>query len=198
MTKIEIKSHPGTFIKLDDNVAEKIGGWGWYLLKRGYAMARIRGNSKKMVRISRAVIWASTGEWPPTDMVVDHINHDLLDNQISNLRVVTQSLNMRNRIKNKKTISKYKGVGVNKRNMAYIGYITLVTNGESKRLYGSRTKNQKIAGMARDCLADLIGGFLRPNFPHMTFKEKWEYIGEGQRNRILHSLTNNGITPKVV
>lgn len=49
---------------------------------------------------------------PPHPLVVDHINHNGLDNRKANLRVVTYAQNSLNRpyIKSKSSPSKYKGV----------------------------------------------------------------------------------------
>ena len=47
---------------------------------------------------------------PPDNMVVDHINHDTLDNRRSNLRICTHKQNLANRKKHKLATSKYKGV----------------------------------------------------------------------------------------
>lgn len=49
----------------------------------------------------------------PAGMVVDHINHDALDNRRANLRVCTQSQNLGNQIR-KLGSSKYKGVSWHK------------------------------------------------------------------------------------
>jgi hypothetical protein len=191
MKVVEIKSRPGVFIKFDDVVAEKIGHWGWCLMKNGYVVAHLPGSGQKsnMVLCGRAVIWAVTGEWPRKGMEVDHINHDKLDNQAINLREVSPSINQRNRIPVK---GKYKWVPFEERRGTYVGSVHLRVNGKPIKLYSSRTKNRKQAAQAADCISELLGGFLFPNFPKVSFEEKWKRIGEGQRSQILHSIESHG------
>ncbi len=51
---------------------------------------------------------------PPEAMVVDHINHNGLDNRRSNLRICTKEQNARNRKPNTSRNGKYKGVHFDK------------------------------------------------------------------------------------
>lgn len=77
---------------------------------RGRAIQRGKANSEAFTAVQSAgyacgiidrvqylkhrVVWAiHTGEWPPEDMVIDHIDGDRLNNRISNLRCVTQQEN---------------------------------------------------------------------------------------------------------
>lgn len=57
-----------------------------------YAMGKIRINGR-----TRSMLLHRWIMRPTTGMVVDHINHDTLDNRRSNLRIVTQIENMQNR-----------------------------------------------------------------------------------------------------
>jgi len=52
-------------------------------------------------------------------LVVDHINHNTLDNRKENLRICTRSQNGRNRKISKNKSSKYKGVNFHKGNMKW-------------------------------------------------------------------------------
>jgi hypothetical protein len=61
---------------------------------KGYVRLRLFG---KGIRAHR-IIWCMTyGEWPADGMDIDHIDGDRLNNDISNLRVVSKSINARNR-----------------------------------------------------------------------------------------------------
>jgi hypothetical protein len=59
--------------------------------------------------LHRLILDAKKGEY------VDHINGDLLDNRKSNLRLCSNSQNIRNQNKHKDNTSGYKGVSYNKR-----------------------------------------------------------------------------------
>lgn len=72
---------------VDKEVFKKYGHLSWYLSDTGYAMRKLAG---EVVRLHRLVVCA------PEGMVVDHLNGDKLDNRKSNLRICTQSDNMRN------------------------------------------------------------------------------------------------------
>jgi hypothetical protein len=196
--QIEIKSRPGTFITLDADVAGKIGHWGWCLRPDGRACAHILGSGSsrtmgKNVLLARAVIWAVTGQWPEKDKHVDHINHDVLDNQISNLRMVIRSQNMRNMLKHKVNSSKYYGVIFDKRRNNWHGRSHIRTEGKGAFIISSCTPDEVLAATAADCIRDLIGGFLPRNFPELSFLEKWKSIGEPQRRQIFRSMAKNNV-----
>ena len=62
--------------------------------KDGYLEVGIQGVSYRIHR----VIWAiATGEWPPEDKDIDHVNGDRADNRWQNLRLATRSENIVNR-----------------------------------------------------------------------------------------------------
>lgn len=69
----------------------------WYLhwnpdTKSFYVVGRVRVQGRlKKIQLHRLIMS------PSDDMVVDHINHDTLDNRRSNLRVVTDAQNLQNR-----------------------------------------------------------------------------------------------------
>ncbi|GIO63557.1 HNH endonuclease [Paenibacillus cineris] len=89
----------------------------WHVVVRNKGTLRyVRGKSKEsnyknQILLHRLITKA------PADKIVDHINHNTLDNRISNLRVVTQAENMQNRrgaARNNRS-SRIRGVTWNKR-----------------------------------------------------------------------------------
>lgn len=92
----KVKEYPNTWcVKWDTHVNS------YYVL----GMLKKEDGSKTSVRLHRFIVDA------PNGMVVDHINHDTLDNRKNNLRIVTNKQNQQNKkIKRSNTISGIMGV----------------------------------------------------------------------------------------
>lgn len=76
--------------KIDLEDIEKCKKYKWCLNDAGYVIS-MGGKERKRLRLHRFLINA------PNNMVVDHINHDVLDNRKNNLRICTQHENTFNR-----------------------------------------------------------------------------------------------------
>jgi len=100
----EIKLSNGNIALIDDDDFEMVSKWKWQENQRGYAKGKVRINDDwKTVSMHRFIMK------PPSDKVVDHINHNKLDNRKSNLRICTPQQNSANVPKLSKT-KNYKGV----------------------------------------------------------------------------------------
>lgn len=89
--------------------------------KTVYAKSCERTNEGKIktIRMHRLITRATPG------MVVDHINHDTLDNRKSNLRVVTQKENLRNTRLSKRNRSGFCGVSYMKEKRKFVARISV-------------------------------------------------------------------------
>lgn len=86
--EVTIKGHRVLFDKEDFNLVSQ---YRWYINDSGYAVWRgIKDGKKQTIRMHRLIMNA------PSDKVIDHINHNKLDNRKTNLRICTQSENMLN------------------------------------------------------------------------------------------------------
>lgn len=103
--------------------------------------------------------------------LVDHINHNGLDNRKANLRLATAAQNARNRqkCKSKKT-SKYKGVCWHKRDKKWTGRILV----NSKSIALGYFEDEKEAARAYDRAArKYYGEYAEPNFERLPAVHKW-------------------------
>lgn len=78
-----------------DAVDQHLAAWRWYRLANGYVVrTEIVAGRKRMVYLHRQITGLDRG---PSHKVVDHVDHDQLNNRRANLRVGSTSLNMQNR-----------------------------------------------------------------------------------------------------
>lgn len=98
-----IKLGHGEWTIVDADKEDLLNKYLWYSTKQGYAVTNIKkedGTWKTGVRMHRMIL--------QTDMLVDHINGDTLDNRITNLRPCTDKQNAYNAKKQDRSV--YKGV----------------------------------------------------------------------------------------
>jgi hypothetical protein len=128
----------GRYVIVDDCDHELLSQYRWYL-HAGYAS----GGSVAQRELGHTFMHRIINQ-TPDGMDTDHINHDTLDNQRSNLRSVTRSQNLMNAGKHKGKASKYKGVWL-KANIGMWG-CAIAVNGESINLGCHKT--QRSAALA--------------------------------------------------
>ena len=102
----KIKLARGEYTLVDNDDYENLMAFRWYVSCFGYV---VRAVGKRKVIMHRVV--ANT----PKGMMTDHINRNKLDNRKENLRICTNSENQYNRLGNKGSASKYKGVAFSKK-----------------------------------------------------------------------------------
>lgn len=137
MVKISISD--GKYAIVDEDSLPIVSRIKWYLHSQGYATS-----SGSRVLMHRLILGVDS------DMYVDHINGDRLDNRKSNLRLVTPVENSKYRTKlNKNNTSKHRGVFItedgtfhayiysNKKKVG-LGYFKSFTDAVAARLKAER------------------------------------------------------------
>ena len=92
--------------KIDIDDIDKVKEYRWGLYNRGYVICTNKSNKTSLHRFIMNC---------PKDKVVDHINHDKLDNRKCNLRICTQQQNTINKCKSKVNTSGHTGVSWHKK-----------------------------------------------------------------------------------
>lgn len=117
--KITSKTYGNIDIKLDDNDYEKVVSMGkWSVSRdRGKFYFHKRISKDKKITLHRFIMGF------PINGYVDHINHDTLDNRKSNLRICSNSDNLRNGLLRSNNTSGYKGISWDKSRKKWTAYI---------------------------------------------------------------------------
>lgn len=139
---------------VDDDKAEEVSKFSWsgnYNSKtRSYSVMRLeKGNA---IRLSRFLMN------PPEGFVVDHINGDVFDNRVGNLRVCTREQNLLNKKVYRNSKTGVKGVHINN------GYIRMEIRRKGKRItkQGFKTINEAAKEYNRLAI-EMFGEFARLN-----------------------------------
>ena len=116
-----------------------------------------------------------------TDLIVDHINHNTLDNRKENLRTVTRKENSRNGRKRPNNKTGYTGVSVPSRSTVLYYNVWICV--DYKNIFVGRYFNLEQAAMAYDVSAlKYFGEFAGLNFPDKDYASM-------DADKILHTGT---------
>jgi hypothetical protein len=123
----EIPLTKGYVAIVDDEDYERLISYSWQAKpnKDGFKAYAVRKRNKKLEFMHRVIMCVND-----SDIHIDHINGDTMDNRKSNLRICSRSQNGGNRVRNRSmSSSKYKGVNFHKRDKLWTARIN--KNGKS-------------------------------------------------------------------
>ena len=150
MQKIELTQ--GKYAIVDDGDFDDLNQFNWCFHNSGYAVRGVRVSGKVTLQWMHRIITNC-----PADMDVDHINHDKLDNQKSNLRVCSTSENCHNQqMHSVAKTSRFKGVYFDKQANKWRAQIKL--NNKNKYL-GLFTNEIDAAIAYNNAAIELFGEF---------------------------------------
>jgi hypothetical protein len=137
----------------------------WYVSNSGYVVRSLSGQS---VALHREIMGLVHGRELSKDEVVDHINHDTLDNRTCNLRTASRSENQYNRIPIRETKSGFKGVSFHRSSEKWQAMIGL--GGKTHHLGIFHNIHEAAASYDQAAIKH-YGRFAKTNFPLSAYPE---------------------------
>jgi len=156
---INSKTHGIKNILVDDNDFEIVNKYKWTLICQPHSFYVVRMSSRKegkryFIHLHRFLMGLDRSD----KRIIDHINHNGLDNRRCNLRVATTAQNNKNISRHKDSFSKYLGVNLYKGNLRKDGTMPeskwraqLYSNGKAYQVYCTSEIN---AAQAYNILAE--------------------------------------------
>lgn len=170
MTCRKIPLTQGKIALVDDEDYEYLMQWKWQafyqqnthsFIARRMTSKRKEGERKSII-MHRIIMNAQKGQ------IIDHINHDTLDNRKENLRFCTHSENMQNRTIQSNNKARYKGIYWRKSRNCW--EVRVHKNCKLKRVKCVHDKIE--AALVYDEFAEEVHGeFAKLNFP--MYGKKW-------------------------
>lgn len=151
------------FAQVDDDDYEFLNQWTWHISisSTNYAVRKakkheLNGRKLRVISMHRTIM-----KMEDNKLHCDHIDHNGLNNQKSNLRPCTFSQNMKNRKAHGR--SKYLGVNFNlvksgNRKKTYNKWIVRIMNNEGKRVHVGRYNTEEEAALAYNKAALIYHG----------------------------------------
>lgn len=154
--------HGDKQILVDDEDYDYLMQWKWYLRKGKRTFYAVRGKRENGKYISHLIHRFILKITDPK-IIIDHKDHDGLNNQRANLRLVSCADNNKNQLSHANTTSQYLGVCIRKRKTLIKWEANISCN--KKFYYIGVYDDEKDAARAYDVRAkELFGNFANLNF----------------------------------
>lgn len=119
MTK-EIELSKGKYALVDDEDYNWLNQWSWWVEKKGYAVRKESwGGRRHRLYLHRELLRVGPHQ------IIDHINGNRLDNRRVNLRIVSPTINSRNRLLSTRNKTGHNGIYWVQRVKMFEAYITV-------------------------------------------------------------------------